>query len=93
MTKKTESLSLKWGTWKAYNLDKEGSSPAWEAMQRYFSVGEHCMSAMGQRDTPEMKQILCEVIDALNAETVYLDWDGVDVSKEEAKAYILNYGN
>ncbi len=89
MTKKTESLSLKWGTWKAYNLDKDGESPAWKAMERYFSIGEH----LAQHDTPEMKQVLCEVIDALNAETVYLDWGGVYFSKEEAKAYILNYGN
>jgi hypothetical protein len=93
VTKKIESLSLKWGTWKSYDLDRDGESAAWEAMERYFDLGAQPVSAMAQHDTPEMKQALCEVVDALNAETVYLSWDGRDVSKDEAKTYILNYGN
>lgn len=86
---KRESLGLKWGSLKSWGLNADG--PAFEALQRYFYAGPVQMSAMSQRDTPEQNQALCEVIDALNAETVYLDWYGKEVSKDEAKRYILEY--
>lgn len=85
----TDSLTLKWGTLKAWDLK---SDAARAAAQRYLETGEHSMSAMGQRDTAEQKAALCGLIDALDAETVYLDWDGKDVSKDEAKAYVMDYG-
>ena len=85
----TESLTLKWGTLKAWKLTAGG--PAFEAYKRYC---EHPVSfgAAQQRDTPEQKQAICEIIDALDADTVYLDWDGEHVSKDDAKKYVMEYG-
>lgn len=47
---------------------------------------------MVQRDTASQKQAICDIIDALDNDTVYLDWDGKYVSKSEAKKYIREYG-
>lgn len=86
---KQESLTLKWGTLKAWNLDENG--PAYAAYERWFDEGS-CVSAAMHRDTPTQKKAICDIIDALNADTVYLDWDGKDVSKDEAKRYVMEYG-
>lgn len=85
----SEHLALKWGTLKGWELNSDG--PAMAAMERYHAIGEHVMSAAMQRDTPEQKQALCDVIDALDAETVYLDWDGEYISKDAAKRYVMEY--
>lgn len=87
-TTKKESLTLKWGTLKAWNLKEDGQ--ALELLRKYHELGMRA-SAMLQRDTPEQKRLLCQMIDALDADTVYLDWDGKDVPKEEAKKYIMEY--
>jgi len=47
---------------------------------------------MARRDTDRQKQLILQIIDAVNADQIYLDWDGEYVSKEKAKEYILNYG-
>jgi hypothetical protein len=46
---------------------------------------------MAQRDTPRQKEIICELIDLCDGDTIYLEWDGVDVSKAEAKKYVMDY--
>lgn len=84
-----EYLTLKWGTLKSWNF--EGNDRAAEILQKYASYGM-AWGAMQQRDTPEQKQLICELIDAGNFETVCLDWEGKDVSKEEAKKYVMEYG-
>jgi hypothetical protein len=48
------------------------------------------MGAATQRDTPEQKEIICQLIDGCAGE-IYLDWDGVYVSKEKAKEYVRGY--
>ena len=45
---------------------------------------------MMQHDTEEQKTILCELIDIVPGD-IYLDWDGVYVSKEAAKKYVMEY--
>jgi len=80
-----EYLTLKWGTLKAWSFN---SDKAKELLKEYGEIGRS-MSAMMQKDTPRQKEIICELIDIGNFETVYLDWDGKDVSKEEAKKYII----
>ena len=80
-------ISLKWGTLKAWNLKSE---PAIDLLRKYSEAGM-CASAMGQRDTPEQKALICQMIDQCNADTINLDWDGVDVSKDEAKRYVMDY--
>ena len=84
-----DHLSLKWGTLKAWNLNSEKGK---ELLKRYFELGSS-PGAMTQNDTPEQKDLICQMIDECNAPTIYLDWDGIDVSKDEAKRYVMEYGN
>lgn len=83
-----DSITLKWGTLKAWEIK---TPAAVELLKRYHELGMS-MSAMAQHDSPEQQQILCDLIDASDVELVYLDWDGKEVSKQEAKDYIRNYG-
>ncbi len=82
-----DSLSLKWGTLKSWDIHSEAGRAL---LKRYVEIGAS-MSAMAQHDTPEQKEIICQLIDGC-AGDIYLDWDGKDVSKEEAKEYVRNYG-
>ena len=85
---KQDSLTLKWGTLKAWNLH---SANGQALLKRYFEIGSSA-SAIFQHDTPEQKALICQMIDECDADTIHLDWDGVDVSKEEAKKYVMDYG-
>lgn len=82
-------LTLKWGTLKSWNFSN--SEPAQKLLKEYCEIGSS-MSAMAQRDTPRQKEIICELIDLCDGKTIYLDWDGKNVSKKKAKEYVLNYG-
>lgn len=84
---KVDSLSLKWGTLKSWNIHSETGRAL---LRRYCELGAS-MSAMAQRDTPEQKEIICQLIDGCEGE-IYLEWDGEYVSKEKAKEYVRNYG-
>jgi len=84
-----ETLRLKWGSVKSWNLDEE--SPAFEALKRYFDEPVK-MSAAMQKDTVTQTQAICDCIDALNGE-IWNDWSGEKMTKEEAKKYVLEYGN
>jgi hypothetical protein len=84
-----DSISLKWGTLKSWNLHSEKGR---ELLRKYHDIGPS-MSAMCQNDTPEQKELICQMIDECNAETIYLEWDGVHVSKDEAKKYVMDYGH
>jgi hypothetical protein len=89
MSGKVNSLTLKWGTLKAWDFHSE---KALALLNEYSEIGS-CMSAAMQRDTPRQKEIICELIDEVDdPEGVFLDWDGVHVSKEDAKKYVLGYG-
>jgi hypothetical protein len=81
-------VTLKWGTLKSWQC---GSDRARELMAKYHELG--CsISAMAQKDTPEQKEIICQLIDECTDDRIMLDWDGVKVPKDEAKAYVMNYG-
>ena len=84
---KQDNLTLKWGTLKAWDFH---SKKAIKLLKEYDKIGSSA-SAMMQHDTPRQKEIICELIDEGNFKTVYLDWDYKDVSKEEAKKYVLEY--
>jgi len=81
------SLTIKWGTLKAWDFH---SDKAISLLKEYAKLGSS-MSAIAQHDNPRQKEILCELIDEGNFETVWLDWDGKEVSKEEAKLYVMGY--
>ncbi len=88
MSAEKDSLTLKWGTLKAYHFESDAVLPL---LREYSEIGSS-MSTMMQHDTPRQKAIICELIDLGNFETVYIDWDGIDVDKSAAKKYVLEYG-
>jgi hypothetical protein len=84
-----DHLTLKWGTLKSWAFKSERAKQVAEDVDKRGLVWS--MSAMAQVMTPEHKQAICDLIDALDCDTVHLDWDGKDVSKEEAKKYVMEY--
>ncbi len=83
----TEYLLLKWGTLKGWTVESEASVAA---LNKYAAEGQS-MSAMAQRDTPTQKAALCELINAVDGEIVN-DWSGEVLTKDEAKKYVMEYG-
>lgn len=86
---KQSYLTLKWGTLKSWDFGN--SKKGHRLLKEYAELGAS-FSAMQQRDTPRQKEIICELIGLCDGDTIYLDWDGKDVSKKEAKEYVMNYG-
>ncbi len=80
------SLTLKWGTVKGWKLE---TPEAQAALQKWADYGVS-MSAMAQKDTSEQKQALIEAIDHMDE--IWLDWEDKQVSRDEAKEYVRNYG-
>ena len=83
-----DRITLMWGTLKSWHFV---SDTCRELFRRYCEIGSSA-SAMMQYDTPEQKVLICQMIDECNAETIHLAWDGKDVSKDEAKKYVMEYG-
>jgi hypothetical protein len=83
-------LTLKWGTLKTW--DFTSSEEAISLLREYGEIGSS-FSAMCQRDTDRQKEIICELIDLCDGDTIYLEWESEKVTKEEAKNYVLNYGS
>jgi hypothetical protein len=79
----TERLLLKWGTIKGW--DDIESKRSLDLLKRYHELGAS-MSAMDQRDTPEQKQIILDLIDSVDE--IWDDWNGKIMSKDEAKEYV-----
>ncbi len=84
----TEYLLLKWGSIKGRNVGPENEK-AMEALKRYHDAPVS-MSAVMQRDTPEQKQAVLDLIDAIDGE-ITNDWDGKTYTKDEAKQYVAEY--
>jgi hypothetical protein len=82
----SESLLLKWGTLKGWELESEKSV---EIFNRYVDLGAS-YSAMAQKDTEEQKAIICELIDAIDGK-IQNDWTGEMMTKDEAKEYVMTY--
>lgn len=83
----TDYILLKWGTLKGWKLTSEKSH---EILRKYTDIG-YSLSSMTQKDTPEQKQILCDLIREHDG-TITNDWDGDQYTKEQAIDYITNYG-
>ena len=83
-----DHLSLKWGTLKSWNFTSKNGK---HLLEEYFKIGS-CASAMLQEDTEKQKNIICELIDECNG-AIQNDWTGEYLTKQEAKAYVLNYRN
>jgi hypothetical protein len=82
-----EHLLLKWGTLKGWNL---GENEAAKTAFRKYHDAPVSMGCMSQHDTPEQKQAICEMIDAIDGE-IQNDWTGEVMTKDEAKKYVLEY--
>lgn len=83
----TEYLLLKWGTVKGWN---DLTDKSVEILCRYYPDGVP-MSAMSDRPDKDRREILCELIDQLDGE-IQNDWSGETMTKEQAKAYVREYG-
>ena len=83
-----EHLTLKWGVPKDWRLRRDETRALF---QRYADLG-WSWSAMAQPNTDAHKSVLCELIDALDADTIGNDWTGEDMTKEQAKEYVMTYG-
>lgn len=86
---KQDYILLKWGTLKGWCF--QNSPEAVKLFDEWAALGSS-FSAMMQKDTPEQKQLICKMIDAVNG-PVSNDWEGTTYeTKEDAKKYVLEYG-
>jgi hypothetical protein len=82
------SLTLKWGTVKGWD-GLEGETL--DILKRYFKDGVP-MGCASDKPNEERRKILCELIDKVDGE-IWNDWDGVVMTKDEARKYVTDYGN
>ena len=90
MTQETtgqERLTLKWGTVKGWEITTDATR---DALQKWADIDGVSMSAMAQGRTDAHTEALCEVIDAVDG-VIWNDWDGVEMTKDEAKKYVREY--
>lgn len=87
METKKENLLLKWGSIKGWDNLTDKSV---EILKRYYVDGMP-LSAMADRPDDARREVLCELIDQIDGE-IWNDWDGVQMTKEEAKKYVRDYG-
>ena len=87
MNQSEDYLTLKYGTLKSWNLTSENGK---NLLNKYHKLVSSA-SAMAQHDTDEQKQLICQMIDECGAETIYFDWDDKEVTKDEAKRYVLEF--
>lgn len=85
-----EKITLKWGSIKSWS-DMNVEGLAFAALKRYHDEPVS-MSAAAQRDTETQKQALIDCIENLDGE-IWNEWSGEKMTKDEAKKYILEYGN
>lgn len=85
-TEKSNSLTLKWGTLKGWDLKTE---EAITLLKKYHEEPVQ-YSVMLQHDTPTQRETLLALIDL--CDEIWLDWEGKKVSCDEAKEYIRTYG-
>ena len=78
-------VSFKFGTLKSWNVTTDAGR---DILQRWAALG-NALSTFAQKDTPEQVDLMCALIDEVDA--VWLDWDGRAPTKEEAKTYLREY--
>lgn len=93
MTKTTDDIDkphllLKWGTIKGWS---DMMPEQVEILKRWNDEGVS-MSAMCEDVTEKKKEIICELIDTMEDGQIMNDWSGKDMTRKEAKKYIMEYG-
>jgi hypothetical protein len=86
MAYEDDSLLLKWGSIKGWELENPKSL---EIVKRWIESGVSA-SAAAQRDTAEQKLMICELID-VHTGSITNDWSGETMSPDEAKKYVMEY--
>lgn len=81
------SITLKWGNLKGWTGFTE-DHPAYQAGNAFLEATG--ASAMEWLDDKQ-KSLLCDLIDKVDG-TITNDWSGEQMSKDEAKAYVREYG-
>ncbi len=82
-----EHLLLKWGTLKGWTIRRPETK---KLLEQYFELGFSVNGVMAQHDTPEQKEVICNIIDAIDGD-ITSDWSGEQLSKENAKKYVMEY--
>jgi hypothetical protein len=90
MEEQVNYLTLKWGTLKSWDFSHSEKGIA--LLKEFHKIGMN-PSAACQKNTPRQKEIICELIDLCDDSAIYLEWDDTYVSKQDAKNYVINYGN
>jgi len=80
------SITLRFGTVKTWLLD---GKEARDALQKWADHGIN-IGIVSHKDTPEQQQDLLNALEFMDK--IWLDWHEVEVTKEEARKYILDYG-
>lgn len=84
-----DHLLLKFGTLKSVALKgAEGK----RLFEEYSKLGTSSSGVVNQKDSPEQKDLMCRMIDECDG-TIRSDWDGNNLTKLEAKKYLMEYGN
>ena len=84
MNEQQDYLSLKFGKLKEWNLH---SDKAKELLNLYLKYAmDECIVV----DIEVEKRMICDIIDACNANEIHLDFYDESISKEEAKQYVLH---
>lgn len=81
-------LLLKWGTVKGWEFE-DASPKAQEMLKSYLKNSP--MSCMADHPTDERKKLLCDLIDEFEG-VIHNDWTGEDMTKKQAKEYVMEYG-
>jgi hypothetical protein len=81
-----DRLTLKFGTVKGWDLESDAAK---KALDKWASYGV-CAGCATHVDTEEQKKALFNLIEHMDE--IYLAWDGISVSREEAKEYVKKYG-
>lgn len=80
-------LLLKWGTVKGWRNIPDGECR--DLLERYLD--DLPMSCAMDKPDQARKELLCELIQKLDG-TIWNDWDGREMTKEEATSYVVGYG-
>ena len=79
------TLTLKWGTLKGWDV----KTPEAIELLKAYHAEPVSFSVMMQRDTPNQKEILIKLIGL--CDEIWLDWEGKQASRDEAKEYLRTY--
>ena len=82
-----ETLYLKWGTVKGWENLSEGTACA---LQKWADISGMSMGVATQDKTDAHQEALCVAIDAVQG-VIWNDWDGREMTKDEAKEYVRRW--